>query len=94
MSVLCVCQVLRFWNIKILGVVNLLPVDMINAHEGARWPEASRLCGGGKARDVLPGVESLSHHLTVFGGGEEVTSRAKVWRDGTIRREEALRMPR
>ena len=71
-----------------LGVVKLLPVDMINEHEGARLPGLSRLCGGGKARDILPGIESLLHLLTVFGGGEEVTSRAEVLRDGTIRREE------
>jgi hypothetical protein len=74
--------------------VNLLPVDRIHAHEGARLAEASRLCGGGKARDVLPGVESLPQLLTVCGGGEEVTSRAEVLRDGTIGREEALGVPR
>jgi Homeodomain-like domain len=74
----------------VVGVVNLLPVEMINAHEGARWPEASRLCGGGEARDVLPGAESLPQLSTIFGGGEEVTSRAEVLRDGTICREEAL----
>jgi hypothetical protein len=76
------------------GVVNLLPVDRINEHEGARRPGASVLCGGGKARDVLPGVESLPQLLTVFGGGEKMTSQAEVLRDGTIRGEEALRMPR
>jgi hypothetical protein len=65
-------------NILLGGVVNLLPVDMINGHEGARLPGASLLCGGGKARDVLPGVESFPHLLTVCGGGEEVTSRAEV----------------
>jgi hypothetical protein len=32
-----------------LGVVNLLPVDMINEHKGARLPGSSPLCGGGKA---------------------------------------------
>jgi len=32
--------------------------------------------------------------LTVFGGGEEVTSRAEVLRDGTIRREKALGVTR
>src|SRR2546426_8115900 len=47
------------------GVVNLLPVDMIHEHEGARPPGASLLCGSGKARDFLPGVESLAHLLTV-----------------------------
>jgi hypothetical protein len=41
------------------GVVNLLPVDRINEHEGARLPGASVLCGSGKARDVLPDVESM-----------------------------------
>ncbi len=76
------------------GVVNLLPVDMINEHRGARLPEASHLCGGGKAREFLPGVESLPQLLTVFGGGEEVTSRAEVLRDGTICREEALGVTR
>src|SRR5262249_22014962 len=75
------------------GVVNLLPIDMLNEHKDTRRPGSSRLCGGGKARDVLPGVESLSHHLTVFGGGEEVTSRAEVLGDGPIGREEALGVP-
>ena len=76
------------------GVVNLLPVDMITEHEGARLPESSRLCGGGRARDVLPGVESVPHFLTAFEGAEEVPSRAEVLGDGTIGREEALGVAR
>jgi hypothetical protein len=63
---------------------------MINEHEGARRPGSSLLCGGGKARDFLLGVESFPQLLTVFGGAEEVTSRAEVLHDGTIRREEAV----
>jgi hypothetical protein len=76
------------------GVVNLLPVDMIHEHEGARLPGSSLLGGGGKARDFLPGVESVPHLLTVFGGGEEVTSRAEVLRDRPIRGQEALGVTR
>src|SRR5262245_478232 len=75
------------------GVVNLLPIDRINEAEGARRPGSSVLCGGGKARDVLPGVESLPELLTVSGGGEKVTSQAEVVGDGTIGGEEALGMP-
>jgi Magnesium chelatase, subunit ChlI len=75
------------------GVVNLLPVDMINEHNGARLPGSSLLCGGGETHDFLPGVESFPRLLTVFGGGEEVTSRAEVWRDWTIRGKEALCAP-
>jgi hypothetical protein len=78
-----------------MGVVNLLPVDRGNESEGARLPGSSILCGGGKARDVLPGAESLPQFSTVCGCGEEVTSQAEqaeVVRDGTIRREEALGM--
>jgi hypothetical protein len=74
--------------------VNLFPVDLINEHEGARRPEPSRLCGDGKVRDFLPGVESVPHFLTAFGGAEEVPSRAEVLGDGTIGREEALGVPR
>jgi hypothetical protein len=75
------------------SVVNLLPIDRINESEGARRPGSSVLCGGGKAREVLPDVESLPQLLTVFGGGEKVTSQAEVLRDGTIGGEEALGMP-
>jgi hypothetical protein len=75
------------------GVVNLLPVDMLNEHKGTRQPGSSRLCGGGKVRDVLPGAESLPQLSTVVGGGEAMTLRAEVLRDGTIRREEALGVP-
>jgi hypothetical protein len=63
---------------------------MINEHEGARRPGSSGLCSDGKARDVLPGVESFPQLLTVFGGAEAVTSRAEVLHDGTISREEPL----
>lgn len=73
-----------------MGVVNLLPVDVINEHAGVRLPGASCLCGGGKARDVLPGVESLPQLLTVLGGGQSVTPWAEVLGDGTMRREKAL----
>jgi hypothetical protein len=85
------------WVIKyspqLEGVVNLLPVDMMNESEGARLPGSSVLCGGRKVRDVLPGAESLPQFSTVFGGGEGMTSRAEVLCDGTIRREEALGVP-
>jgi hypothetical protein len=73
------------------GVVNLLPVDRINEHEGARLPGSSPECSGEKARDVLPGVESFPHRLRVFEGGEKVTSRAEVLGDRTIRRDPSLR---
>jgi hypothetical protein len=76
------------------GVVNLLPVDRINEREGARLPGSSVLSGGGKARDVLPGVESFSQLLTVFGDGKKVTSQAEVLGNGTIGREEALGVSR
>jgi DNA invertase Pin-like site-specific DNA recombinase len=76
------------------GVVNLLPIDRINEHGGTRLPGASVLCGGGKARDFLPGMASFPHLLTVFRGREEVTARAEVWGDGTIDREAALGVTR
>jgi hypothetical protein len=76
------------------GVVNLLPVNRINESGGARRPGSSVLRGGRKARDVLPGAESLPQFSTVCGSGEEMTSQAEVVRDGAIRREEALGMPR
>jgi hypothetical protein len=72
----------------------LLPIDRINEHEGTRLPRASVLCGGGKARDFLPGMVSFPHLLTVFRGREEVTARAEVWGDGTIDREAALGVTR
>jgi hypothetical protein len=88
----------RSWGIaslhRAIGVVNLLPVDRVNEHEGARLPGSPLLSDGGKARDVLPGVESFSQVLTIFGGRKKVTSQAEVLRDGTIGREEALGVAR
>jgi hypothetical protein len=71
----------------------LLPVDMINEHEGARLPGSSRLCGGGKARDFLPGVESFPYFLTVLGGGQAMPSWTEVLGDGPIGGKEALGVP-
>ena len=62
--------------------------------EGRRPPQSSLLRGGWKARDLLPGGESFLHLLTVYGGREEVTSRAKVLGDRAIGREEALGVTR
>jgi hypothetical protein len=76
------------------GIVNLLPVDRINEHEGTQLPGESLLCDDGKARDVLPGVEPSPQLLTVCGGWEEVASRAEMLGDGTIRGEEPLRVSR
>jgi hypothetical protein len=56
--------------------------------------EGCPLCGGRKARDILPGVESLQHLFAVFGGGEEMASRAEVLRDQPIGGEEPLRVSR
>jgi hypothetical protein len=67
---------------------------MMNEHKGTRRPESSLLGGGGKARDVLPGVEGLPHLLAVFGGKAEVASRAEVLRDGTIGGEKPLGVTR
>jgi hypothetical protein len=67
-----------------VGVVNLLPVDMSNEHKGARLPGSSRLCGGGKARDFLPGVESVPHFLPVVGGGKPMPSWTEVLGNETI----------
>jgi hypothetical protein len=78
---------------KTKGVVNLLSVDMINAQEGAQWPEASRVCGEGKARDGLPGAASLPQLSPVLGSGAEVRSRAAVLRARPIRRADALGLP-
>ena len=72
------------------GRCQLVAVDLINEHEGARLPGLSLLCGGGKVRDFLPDVESVPHFLTAFGGAEEVPSWAEVLGDGTIGGEEAL----
>jgi hypothetical protein len=75
-------------------VVNLLPVDMTNEYEGARLPGSSHLCGGGTARDVLPGVESFPHFLTVLGGGQAMPSWTEMLGDGPIGSKEALGMTR
>jgi hypothetical protein len=62
------------------GVVNLLPIDRINEHEGTRRPGASVFCGGGKARDVLPGMASVPHlvgsdiQVMLAGNGASATS--------------------
>jgi hypothetical protein len=76
------------------GVVNLLPVDIINKHEGTRLPGLSRLGSGGKARDVLPGVESVPQLLAVLGGGQPVTPWAEVLGNGTMCSEKALGVSR
>jgi hypothetical protein len=76
-----------------VGVGNLLPVDIINSHEGAQLPGSQLLCGGGEARDFLPGVESFAPLLTVLGGGEKVPSRPEVLSNRTIRGKEALATP-
>jgi hypothetical protein len=59
---------------------------------GCTTARVMALGGGGKARDVLPGVESVPHLLTVCRGGEE-TSGPEVLCDGTIGGEEALGLP-
>jgi hypothetical protein len=66
---------------------------MINAREGARRLGSSPFCAGGKVHDSLPGVGSFPHLLRVVGGGEEVTSRAVVSRDGIIGNEKPLGVP-
>jgi hypothetical protein len=65
-------------------------VDTLNAHEGTRRPGSLRLCGGGEARDVLPGVEALRQLYAVLGGGQPVTPGAEVSGDGTVCGEKAL----
>jgi hypothetical protein len=60
------------------GVVNLLPADMLNEYKGTRLPGLSWLCGGGKARDVLPGVESFPQLLTVCAIDSSVGPRSQV----------------
>jgi hypothetical protein len=47
----------------------------------------------GRARDLLSDLESLTHLLAVHGGGEPVAFRSEVLADGTILREETLRVP-
>jgi hypothetical protein len=76
-----------------LGIVNLLPIDMINRQEGGRLPESCPLCGGRKTREFLPGVESLLHFLTIDRRRQEVTSGPEVLRDGAIGCQKALGVP-
>jgi hypothetical protein len=66
------------------GIVNLLPLDSARLAGRCTMPGSSRLGGGGKACEVLPGGESLPHLLTVFGGREEVAPWAEVVPDRTI----------
>jgi hypothetical protein len=51
------------------------------------------LRGHGRAHDLLPNLESLTHLLAVLGGGEPVAFRSEVLADGTIRGEKTLRVP-
>jgi hypothetical protein len=44
----------------------------------------------GRACDLLPALESVSHLLAILGGGEPVASRSEVLSDGTIRGQETL----
>ena len=60
-----------------MGVVNLLPVDMINEHEGARLPEASRVCGGEGAGSHNGGFRStVANTRGVSMNGTENWDRA------------------
>ena len=52
-----------------------------------RWLRSREPC------HFLPALEALNHPFAIGQGGEEVTSRADVLGDGTIRREEALGVP-
>jgi hypothetical protein len=81
------------WVKTPLGIVNLLPIDMINRQEGGRLPESCPLCGGRKTREFLPGVESLLHFLTIDRRRQEVTSGPEVLRDGAIGCQKALGVP-
>lgn len=50
------------------------------------------LCGHGRARDLLPDLESLGHFLAILGGEDPMTSWLEVLGDKTICREETLRV--
>jgi predicted ATPase len=55
---------------------------MINEQEGTRLLRSSLLSCGGKARNFLPGIESVPHLLTVLGGGEVVVEQVVAKTDG------------
>jgi hypothetical protein len=59
------------------GVVNLLPVDVLNKHKGTRLPGSSRLCSSGKARDLLPGMALTADRQ------EDLIQAPRVTRPGT-----------
>ena len=71
----------------------MFPADMSNGQEGARLPESGSLGCGGKACNVLPGIASLPHLLTIGRGGIAMTSWAEMLGNGTIRGKESLGMP-
>jgi hypothetical protein len=50
------------------------------------------LHGHGRAHDLLPDLESLTHLLAVLGGGEPVAFRSEVLADGIRRGEKTLRV--
>ena len=55
---------------------------------------ALRLRGHGRARDLLPALESLRHLSAVVVSGEAMASRPEVLGNWTIGREEALGVTR
>jgi hypothetical protein len=76
------------------GIVNLLvPMPSPGVAVGG-LSLALPLRGHGRARDLLPALESLGHLLAVREGGESLASRSEVWGNGTIGGEEALGVTR
>jgi hypothetical protein len=76
------------------GIVNLFALTPSSGREVGEayltWP----LGGPGRARDLLPHLESLGHDVALRGGGEPVARRSDVLGNGTIGGEEPLRMTR
>jgi hypothetical protein len=72
------------WSMSLKGIVNLLVQTPSPGGEVGGLSLALPLRSHGRARDLLPALESVSHLLAILGGGEEVVAFATEGRKHLI----------
>jgi hypothetical protein len=81
------------WMNRAAGIVNLWVPMLSPGVEVGGLSCALSLRSDGRARDLLPNLESLGHLLAVLGGRQQVTSRSEVLGNWAIGGEEPLGLP-
>lgn len=76
------------------GFVNLFALTPSAGREAGELHRRRPLGGHGRARPLLPNLESLGHLLAIRGGAKPMASRAEVMRNRPLRSQEALRISR